>query len=197
MAGSRKQQQALKALNYDLFENNGALLSNSASAKKEDSESLLPAETLYHLFDRFNFVYFDGHLPRSKIEYSNRMTCAGSYTPATNLIKLSRKYHMIFPDEIEDTLKHEMIHIIHFNHNAAFKAEARRIGASLKAKTHPSLRRLPKYLYLCPGCGLEYPRQKIVRMSSCGKCSKNNRYNPLFKLKLLESLKSGTKITYY
>ena len=196
MLTSRKQQLAVRALNYDLFENAQIAISEQEISPKEQPAALPSAETLEHLFNRFNFLYFNGKLARPVIEYSNRMTCAGSYTPVKNLIKISRRYHFIFPDEIEDTLKHEMIHIIHFNHNAAFKAEAKRIGASLRAKTHPSLRRQPKYIYVCPNCGLEYPRQKKVRMSSCGSCSKRGRFDPDFKLKLAKSFAAGREISY-
>ncbi|MCH7691298.1 MAG: SprT-like domain-containing protein [candidate division Zixibacteria bacterium] len=193
---SRKQQLAVRALNYDLFENAQIAVSKQEISPKEQPGSLPSTETLQHLFSRFNFLYFNGKLTRPAIEYSDRMTCAGSYTPVKNLIKISRKYHAIFPQEIEDTLKHEMIHIIHFNHNVAFKAEAERIGASLKAKTHQSLRRQTKYLYVCPSCGLEYPRQKKVRMSSCGSCSRKGRFDPDFKLKLSKSFTAGREISY-
>ena len=196
MLTSRKQQLAVRALNYDLFENAQIGISKQAILPKEQAGALPSTETLEHLFNRFNFLYFDGKLSHPVIEYSNRMTCAGSYTPVKNLIKISRKYHNIFPDEIEDTLKHEMIHMIHFNHNAAFKAEAKRIGSSLKAKTHPSLQKQPKYLYVCPGCGLDYPRQKKVRMSSCGSCSRRGRFDPEFKLKLSKSFTAGREISY-
>lgn len=193
---SRKQQLAVRALNYDLFENAQIVISEQATPEKEQHSTLPATETLYHLFNRFNFSYFSGKLTRPVIEYSNRMTCAGSYTPVKNLIKISRKYHALFPDEIEDTLKHEMIHIVHFMHDAAFKAEAKRIGASLRAKMHPSLRKQPKYLYVCPSCGLDYPRQKKVRMSSCGNCSRRGKFDPNFKLKLSKSFTSGREISY-
>ena len=136
------------------------------------------------MFDKFNWQFFDGKLPRVKIEYSKRMLAAGSYTPSYKLIKLGVKYHQVFPDEIADTLKHEMIHIIHYHHNAAFKAEAKRIGASLNAKFHQSLKREPKYLYVCNNCEMKYPRQKRLRMASCGKCSTGRKYNNKYKLVL-------------
>jgi len=193
---SRKQLLAIRAANYDLFESAILDISEPEPRQKEQPRCLPSTENLHHLFNRFNFLYFNGKLPSPVIEYSNRMTCAGSYTPVKNLIKISQKYHAIFPYEIEDTLKHEMIHMIHFNHNAAFKVEAKRIGASLKAKTHPSLQKQPKYLYVCPGCGLDYPRQKKVRMSSCGSCSRRGRFDPEFKLKLSKSFTAGREISY-
>ena len=159
------------------------------------SAELPSEEELNHLFERFNNLYFNGKLKTVKIEYSKRMTCAGLYCPGDKLIKLSTKYHQIFPGEIEDTLKHEMIHIKHFFHDAAFKAEAKRIGASLKAKSHPLLRRPPKYVYFCRGCGLEYPRQKKMIRYSCGDCSANRRYDERFKLILKKTAGSTNNRT--
>jgi predicted SprT family Zn-dependent metalloprotease len=142
---------------------------------------------LYRRFGAYNRQYFEGQLPRPKIEYSARMLTAGSYHPNTRTIKIGRKYHEIFPEEIDDTLKHEMIHIRHFYHDAAFRKEAARIGASVRARSHPSLRKPPRYVYTCPSCGRTYPRQKRIRMASCGACSRAGRYDERFKLQLTDS----------
>lgn len=157
--------------------------------KYPDGTKCPKARELYLMFDRYNLIYFDGKLPRVTIEYSSRMNSAGSYQPNQKLIKIGRKYHELFPEDLPDTLKHEMIHIIHFYHDADFKAEAKRIGATVKARAHPSLRRAPKYTYICENCGTEYPRQKMLRMASCGDCSPGRRYDRRFKLKLLSSAK--------
>lgn len=138
---------------------------------------------LNRMYDELNWLYWGGKLPATTIKYSKRMLSAGSYTPKLKLIKISERYHKIFPHEVEDTLKHEMIHILHYYHNAAFKAEAKRVGASLKATHHPSLRRAPRYIYRCPGCSREYPRRKRLRMHSCGYCS-GGTFNIKFKLQL-------------
>ncbi len=187
-------RKILRAFNYDLFgqaptiePSHVELPSSYLEIETPPKADLPPIEELYTMFDKINVFYFANKLPLTKIEYSSRMTNAGSYTPALKLIKISKKYHQIFPDDIEDTLKHEMIHIVHFYHNADFKKEALRIGTSLKAKPHPALRRKPKYLYLCPGCKKEYPRQKRLRMASCGDCSDKGRFDNRFKLKLYKS----------
>lgn len=195
MGRIKRHHKANEAMNYDLFTNldkNKTAFNGSAARSLESNTKkvkLPDIEELYHLFNRFNFLYFNGKLKKAHIEYSHRMTCAGSYSPVEKLIKISRKYHEIFPDEIEDTLKHEMIHINHFYHDKKFKAEALRIGASLKAKSHPSLMRPPKYLYVCPGCKTEYPRQKRMYMYSCGDCSAKRKFDPRFKLKLIKPSK--------
>ena len=154
-------------------------LSVSSAEKRSDPQ-------LYLLFDRYNWMYFDGRLPRVRLIWSNRMMSAGSYTPSERTIRIGRKYHEIFANELDDTIKHEMIHILHLNHDAHFKREAKRIGASVRAQSHPSLRKPPKFTYVCGSCGVEYPRQKRIRMASCGKCSRGS-FNERFKLRLKKS----------
>ncbi|RKX29147.1 MAG: hypothetical protein DRP47_02435 [Candidatus Zixiibacteriota bacterium] len=207
MAQNRKTRNVLKALNYDLFKPESlippapaTLYTKIRAATQEPSRhaqtisisshhDVLPdIADLHRRFDMFNWMFFGGKLPPVKIEYSNRMTSAGSYSRYDHLIKIGRKYHEIFPEEIDDTLKHEMIHIIHFRHDATFKELAARIGASIKAKAHPLLRKPPKYIYVCPECGKEYPRQKRLVMASCGKCSKGRVFDERYKLKLKKLL---------
>jgi len=215
MKKTKRQLKALATLNLDLFEPEAisvpapatihALIQEYAhpsavavSSLEETKAPALPTELpsvadLYSLFDRYNWMYFEGSLRRPSIEYSVRMTSAGAYLPGRRLIRIGVKYHRIFPEEVADTLKHEMIHIIHLKHNAAFKAEASRIGASLRARSHPALRRPPRYVYVCDNCGCEYPRQKMLRMASCGTCSTGGRYDRRYKLRLKDSLRRRQK----
>ncbi len=196
----------MAALNYDLFRladqcppapatiyskiqqhaRRSTLQINTEPLKLSRSE--LPGiEQLYRMFDVYNWTYFKGKLPRVSIEFSNRMTSAGSYLPERKLIRIGRKYHEIFQDEIGDTLKHEMLHVLHLKHDAAFRVEAERVGASVKARSHPSLRRPSRYIYICENCGRQFPRQKRLRMASCGYCTSGREFDPRFKLKLLKS----------
>ncbi len=211
MRSHKRITKALAALTYDLFAERlnppaPATLHHKVRAATEQARperstiptasaaprtSLPPVEELYRLFDYYNWKYFGGKLPSVKIEYSNRMTAAGSYSINRKLIRIGRKYHEIFPQDLEDTLKHEMIHIRHHHHDAAFKREAERVGASLRAREHPLLRRPPKYVYECPGCGLEYPRQKRLVMASCGKCSRGRKFDPRFKLRRKKVVATG------
>ncbi len=202
MSRNKSQKKALAAVNYDLFrpedlsppapatlyttirQHQSAAPVVSLSTVREVETGLPDTSELYRMFDRFNWLHFDGRLPRVKIEYSTRMSSAGSYTPQRRLIRIGRKYHELFPEELTDTLKHEMIHILHFHHGTAFKAEAARVGASIRAKAHPSLRKPPKYIYACPDCGREYPRQKRLRMASCGLCTSGRKFDARYKLKL-------------
>ena len=202
MRRNKSQKKALTAVNYDLFrpedlsppapatlyaairQHRSAAPVVSLSTVREVETGLSDTSELYRMFDRFNWLHFDGRLPRVEIEYSTRMSSAGSYTPQRRLIRIGRKYHELFPEELTDTLKHEMIHILHFRHGAAFKAEAARVGASIRAKAHPSLRKPPKYIYACPNCGRDYPRQKRLRMASCGLCTTGRKFDSRYKLKL-------------
>ncbi len=208
MTQTKRQFKALAALNLDMFRPDTvkapapATLYTRIQQYADPSEETrrladrhracfeaeLPSEEeLYDLFERYNWMYFGGRLPRPTIEYSNRMTSAGAFIPSQRLIKIGRKYHQVFPEELADTLKHEMLHLLHLKHDAGFKAEAHRIGASVRARSHPLLRRPPRYTYECPGCGVEYPRQKRLVMASCGYCSKSGKYDERFKLRLKRS----------
>jgi predicted SprT family Zn-dependent metalloprotease len=192
MRTSKRQYRALVQIHYELFPGFDVNTTDDSrigiDESSTDSECTLPdINSLYRMFDTYNDELFKRRLPRVRISYSNRMLIAGSYTPALREIKLGRKYHKIFPDDLSDTLKHEMIHIIYPRHDRKFKALAARLKVSLKARAHPDLRGPYKYLYICPSCGREYPRRKRFRMASCGICSRGNRFDPKFKLRLADS----------
>jgi predicted SprT family Zn-dependent metalloprotease len=150
----------------------------------QTSTELPTEEELYRLFDRYNWTYFRGRLRRPTIQYSDRMTTAGAYLPEQRIIRISRRYHQLFPEEVTDTLKHEMIHLVNLKHDVVFKAEAVRIGASVKARSHPLLGRTPRFIYECLQCRTEFPRQKRLVLASCGYCSPKGKYDVRFKLTL-------------
>jgi predicted SprT family Zn-dependent metalloprotease len=175
------KKSAVDLNNYDLFD--------GLEAYASDTE-LPTIANLHRMYDIYNREYFGGKLPKVTIRYSKRMLIAGGYFPQKKEIRISEKYHTYFPDEVYDTLKHEMIHIVHFHHDAAFKKMARRIGASLRANDHPALRRPPRYIYICPHCFTEYPRHKRIRMASCGHCSKG-KFDARFKLVLKKRFKKA------
>ncbi len=190
MRTNKRQYLALRDIHYDLFEAATAETAVERIPIRRDivaentGRSLPPLAQLYRMYDAFNEECFNGRLPAVKISYSNRMLIAGSFMPSTREIKIGRKYHTIFPDDLADTLKHEMIHVIYPNHDRGFKALAAKLGVSLKAKAHPDLRGSYKYLYVCPVCGREYPRRKRLRMASCGVCSKGRSFDSCCKLQL-------------
>ncbi len=180
----KKKRAAISPTNLDLFEQDFLL---QQVEERRPPEGLPSLEELYDRFHGYNVKYFAGKLPTPKIRYSERLLAAGLFIRNRQEIVISRKYHEIFPDELDDTLKHEMIHILHFNHDSNFKREAERIGASVRAKSHPKLRLPSRYLYVCKSCGTEYPRRKRLISASCGKCSPR-RFDPKYKLVLKKKL---------
>lgn len=190
---TRRSQSLMAVLSSfvgDLF--SPPALQNNPSPKeivrKRKTISSLPSiETITIWFDEINQEYFDGKLPKVSIIYSARMRAAGSYTPFQKTIRLGIPYHELFPEQLRDTLKHEMIHILNPTHDRHFKAEAARIGASRYATSHPSLRRPANFLYHCPHCSLEYPRRKRLRMAHCGKCAKRDGLSKSNKLVLRQT----------
>lgn len=189
---SKKNIQALGKANFDLFFSNLERthllyqIADDRNKPEKDKGKLLRIEELYNLFNDFNARYFEGLLPPVKIAYSERMLIAGSYSISEKIIRIGKRYHEIFPDEIEDTLKHEMIHILDSSHGRNFKSIAKKIGASLKARAHPDLRLPAKYFYECPVCGRVYRRRKKLIMASCGSCSRGGKFDADCKLKLLK-----------
>jgi len=181
----KKKRAAISPTNLDLFEQD--FLLRTQPEPERSTEGLPSVEVLYQRFHAFNVKYFAGKLPTPKIRYSERLLAAGLFVRNRQEIVISRKYHEIFPDELDDTLKHEMIHIVYFNHDADFKREAKRIGASVRAKSHPKLRLPSRYLYICKSCGTEYPRRKRLISASCGRCSPR-QFDPKFKLVLNKKL---------
>jgi predicted SprT family Zn-dependent metalloprotease len=190
MASTRKQREAMKMANFDLFFTSG----DTAVDGRPNETRMLPDQGgLYEMFMAINHKYFGGTLPRVSIEWSKRMRVAGKYFVDERLIKLGRKYHEYYPDEVEDTLKHEMVHILYPDHGPQFKREAARIGTSNHARDYPGGTSPHKYIYICPACGQKYYRHRRLRMASCGTCSKHG-YDSRFKLKLHRSVsKNGGK----
>ena len=183
---TKKQSKALKSLNLDLFLDYYTYKPESSPKKGIE---LPDSDVLLSMFENLNYKYFDGCLPKVKIEWSTRMRAAGKYYINSKIIRMGRRYHEYYPDEVEDTLKHEMLHILYPNHGREFKEEARRIGTSRHAKAYPGGRSPHKFIYVCPACGQKYHRHKRLRMASCGKCSQNG-YDDRFKLKMIWSAKN-------
>lgn len=179
---SLRRQVALES-NYDLFD----LYSSAPSVTNDSVHSALPSVTeLYQHFELYNKRHFSDNLPAAEISYSNRMLAAGICYPAEKKIKIGVRYHQLFSGEVYGTLLHEMIHLLNPTHDRRFRATALLVGAPLNARFHPDLRRPPRYLYRCPGCNTEFPRQRRLRESSCAPCS-GGGFDSRFKLRLVDS----------
>lgn len=142
---------------------------------------------LHEEFDRLNATHFSGRLIRPEIALSRRKTFGGYYQPKNHRIVLSlQAYYEHGWDETLNTFRHEVAHIIHPNHSAAFWAVAIRLGAAQRYASAPLALKphsAPKYIYACPACGRRIKRHRKLRLSSCASCDK--RFNPLYTLMLV------------
>ncbi len=150
-----------------------------------DLRRLPGTEELALLFNRLNEKHFDNRLPKARILWSTRLRIAGNCCPNQREIRLSISYHTHYPEEVEHTLLHEMLHLIHPTHNAAFRQAAKKLGVALNCREYPGVHPRSRYVYICPGCRTVYHRQKRADIS-CGKCS-GRAYDPRFKLVLQKS----------
>jgi predicted SprT family Zn-dependent metalloprotease len=131
-------------------------------------------------YAEFNRIYFRNSLPPATIRWSKRMRIAGTCDSRRRIISLSHVYHSHFPQDVDDTLKHEMIHLRNPRHDAAFRREAARIGASVHCRDYPELHPRARYIYICPTCRMEYPRTKRGNLY-CGRCARKG-FDPRYKL---------------
>lgn len=97
-----------------------------------------------------------------RVEWSHRVTAsAGLCYPAKKLIRLSTHYHARYPDDVEATLLHEMIHLIVPGHGPEFyrwmeaiRARGGRVYRYSKERALP--RSQAKWIYTCKSCGRSY-----------------------------------------
>ena len=143
---------------------------------------------LRRLYDRLNRDGWNGELPARPVRWSRRMhALAGKYWRSRVRgweIVLSVLYHHHFPEEVSETLAHEMVHVWqHVNgllrpggphHGPAFRREAERVGAPRYCKRHPDMRRPLKHEWACPTCGRRH-WTRIRGTWACRVCC--DRYN--------------------
>jgi len=141
------------------------------------------SNNLYELYEFFNSKYFNNTLPKSSdvlIEWSSRLTASAGICypkPINPIIRLSTHYHEKFPEEIESTLLHEMIHLTINGHGVNFKKEIDRInslGGNVKrySKQRAKEKKI-NWIYKCKKCSREYKRnRKFSNISKyrCGAC---------------------------
>lgn len=137
----------------------------------------LPDEpSLRRLYDTFRTRYFkDGEkylippVDEVCIEWSNRLTSsAGICYPKRRIIRLSTHYHRAYPDDIESTLLHEMIHLLVPGHGPQFHRWLERIqqyGGRIAryAKSRATAHEPPRWRYRCRSCGAEWFRYRRLK----------------------------------
>ncbi|HEV3158136.1 MAG TPA: SprT-like domain-containing protein [Candidatus Baltobacteraceae bacterium] len=152
--------------------------------------------TLQLLFARLNAQHFRGEIRPHRIAYNTRFSnLAGRITYRPPLIELSAKHFERWPDALEETLLHEMIHAwLHMRgegmgHGKAFRTKMREVG--LRSIYHDlgavSARKKsqPRFILRCDACLIEIPRIRRPRGEvSCGRCSRRG-YDPRYRLRIL------------
>jgi predicted SprT family Zn-dependent metalloprotease len=136
------------------------------------------------LFAQYNMMYFAGEIPSHRIAYNARFSnLAGRVSYKPPLIELSPKHLLGKPEELRETLLHEMIHAwLHARgqnpgHTAAFKKKMRELG--LRSIYHDlgtaaPLNESPKrYIVRCEKCFMEVLRKrKPAANLVCARCRK-------------------------
>jgi predicted SprT family Zn-dependent metalloprotease len=136
------------------------------------------------LFAQLNLLHFGGEIPAHRIAYNNRFSnLAGRITYKPPMIELSPKHLVGKPDELRETLLHEMIHAWLYargenpGHTATFKKKMRELG--LKSIYHdlgtarPLNESQKRYILRCEKCTMEVLRKKKPSaFLVCAKCRK-------------------------
>ena len=154
-------------------------MSNLPSPESQSLHALLCAE-----FHRLNAAHFEGRLTLPEIVLSTRKTFGGYYQPSRHRIVLSWQAYLEHGlPETMNTFRHEVAHIVHPNHSAAFWRVALMLGATQKYASPPRKVRSPRYVYACPACGKRIERRRLLRAASCAACDR--AYNPRYALQLV------------
>ncbi len=158
-------------------------------------QKLTPEQTavwnlLREEFDRLNTAHFEGKLSMPEIVLSSRKTFGGYYQPARHRIVLSwQAYSEHGLPETLNTFRHEVAHIVHPNHSAAFWRVALSLGATQRYARPPLQVSSPRYIYACRACGRRIERRRRLRAASCASCDR--AYNPRYALQLVSDLRQN------
>lgn len=132
-------------------------------------------EELQSRYREFNERYFENVLPGEIIiEWSKRMTsAAGLCNFRKKTIKLSVWYHLKYPEEIDSTLLHEMIHLVVPGHGPQFKYYLKKLqdlGANVSRYSKEKAKD-PRWLYVCPQCGSSFKAyNRCINRYICRRC---------------------------
>ncbi len=134
------------------------------------------------LFAQLNYLHFEGEIPTYRIAYNARFSnLAGRTTYKPPTIELSPKHLDGKPDELRETLLHEMIHAWLYakgenpGHTHAFKKKMRELG--LRSIYHelgtatPFNESVKRYILRCEKCTMEVLRKrKPPAHLMCARC---------------------------
>jgi predicted SprT family Zn-dependent metalloprotease len=156
-------------------------------------------------FAQYNFLYFDGEIPTYRIAYNARFSnLAGRITYKPPQIELSPKHLAGKPDELRDTLLHEMIHAwLHAKglppgHTPTFKKKMRELG--LRSIYHDLGRVAPlnestkRYILRCEKCTMEVLRKKKPSPNIiCARCRKSLVAFEIVEMKPVELVRAASR----
>jgi len=136
------------------------------------------------LFAQYNLLHFRGEIPAYRIAYNARFSnLAGRVSYRPPLIELSPKHLTGKPEELRETLLHEMIHAwLHAlgkspGHTGAFKKKMRELGLRSiyhdLGKASPLNESPKRYIIRCEKCFMEVLRKrKPSPHLMCARCRK-------------------------
>ena len=151
-------------------------------AVNEAPEQVLPPVSDLQLrFARMNALHFRGEVPAYRIAYNDRLTSvAGRITYRPPLIELSSSLLAAHPEQLDETLLHEMVHAwlrarrLPSGHGLHFKRKMRDVGLTTIYHSIPIAQRRSgrRYVLSCPRCKIEFVRRRRPGVPvSCALCS--------------------------
>jgi predicted SprT family Zn-dependent metalloprotease len=158
------------------------------------------------LFAQLNYMHFDGEIPAYRIAYNARFAnLAGRITYKPPTIELSPKHLRGKPDELRETLLHEMIHAwLHAKgqnpgHTATFKKKMRDLG--LRSIYHdlgtakPFNESAKRYILRCEQCTMELLRKrKPPAHLMCARCRKSLSVFEIVELREVTPAKAASRM---
>lgn len=166
---------------------------------RQESAILLSQAELQLAFARLNYRHFNGEVPDCRIVYNERFSNSAGridYGARPVAIELSPKHFRKYPDALEETLLHEMIHAWCYarfgetGHGARFKKKLRECGLRSIYHDLGSVRPLresnKRFVLRCEHCAFEVLRKRRPgKPASCPRCNKR-RFDARFPLSIYE-----------
>jgi predicted SprT family Zn-dependent metalloprotease len=156
------------------------------AANEAPEQSLPSVSDLQLRFAQMNLVHFGGEVPTYRIAYNDRLrSVAGRITYRPPLIELSTPLLAAHPEQLDETLLHEMVHAwlrarrLPSGHGVHFKRKMRDVGLTSIYHSIPTplCRSGRRYVLSCPRCKVEFVRRRRPGLVSCARCSPT-RFNP-------------------